>query len=81
MLTVLLIGIGLAMDAFSVSVTNGMCMEKVNLKNNREVNLVIAIPLDKNYDFSKEKLYQNLKYAFLYKNFFFYCAERFVWFV
>ena len=30
--TVFFIGIGLAMDAFSVSVTNGMCIKGINFK-------------------------------------------------
>ena len=42
MLTVFIIGLGLSMDAFSVSVTNGMCMEKVNFKNAGKIAFVYA---------------------------------------
>lgn len=38
MLNVIFIGIGLSMDAFSVSITNGMCMKKFS----REKALIIA---------------------------------------
>jgi len=43
MLTVLLIGIGLAMDAFSVSVTNGMCIKRLRLKDAGMIALVYAV--------------------------------------
>ena len=39
MLTVVLIGLGLSMDAFSVSVTNGLCMKKIRPKE----ALIIAL--------------------------------------
>ncbi len=40
MLTVFLIGLGLSMDAFSVSVTNGMCINKVNFKTAGKIAFV-----------------------------------------
>ena len=42
MLTVLLIGIGLAMDAFYVSVTNGMCIKNLKVKDAGLIALVYA---------------------------------------
>ncbi len=42
MLTVFLIGLGLSMDAFSVSVTNGMCIERVRIKDAVKIALMYA---------------------------------------
>lgn len=42
MLTVFLIGLGLSMDAFSVSVTNGMCLESVNIKDAVKIAFMYA---------------------------------------
>ena len=42
MLTVFIIALGLSMDAFSVSVTNGMCMDKVNFKTAGKIAFVYA---------------------------------------
>ncbi len=41
--TVILAGISLAMDAFSVSVSNGMCMEKVKFKNALKIGLFFGV--------------------------------------
>ncbi len=42
MLTVFLIGLGLSMDAFSVSVTNGMCLNRVKIKDSSKIAFMYA---------------------------------------
>ena len=42
MLTVFLIGLGLSMDAFSVSVTNGMCLDRVRYKDALKISFMYA---------------------------------------
>lgn len=43
MLTVFLIGLGLSMDAFSVSVTNGMCLERAGIKDAVKIAFMYAL--------------------------------------
>lgn len=43
MLTVFLIGLGLSMDAFSVSVTNGMCLERVKIADALKISFMYAL--------------------------------------
>lgn len=42
MLTVFLIGLGLSMDAFSVSVTNGMCLERAGIRDAVKISFMYA---------------------------------------
>ena len=42
-LTLFLIGIGLAMDAFSVSISNGLCIGKVHIKDALKIGLFFGI--------------------------------------
>ena len=42
-ITLILIGLGLAMDAFSVSISNGLCMKKVGFKEASKVGLFFGV--------------------------------------